>query len=303
MASKTILAVTTPVGRLVSGSLYKANDTDYEGNKRVVKTGANAGQPLATYDFGVAFPKTPGVTHWSQDPAVAQVNGARGQAWLAAVWSLGHAEFPQVAQRPDFSWKVYDGDDTMPNKKGNRNCDKEGWPGHWVVFFSSMQQPKILDYLNAKGDQLTVEDAVKRGYYVQVMCEFASNAPAASPGLYANHQAVALIAYGEVLRGGDVDTSKAGFGEGVALPPGATVTPPAAVGNTPAPTPAPVASPPPPVPAATPAPAAPPAPPAPVAPARDLTRQMLPAANGIGYEEYIKAGWTDDTLRQAGYMV
>ena len=301
MASKTILAITTGVGRLVSGSMYVKRDTDADGNKRLIKSGPNKDQPFESYDFSVAFPKTPGVTHWSQDPQAGQVNGAAGQPWLSAVWALGHAEFPQQAQSRDFSWKIADGDSTEVNKKGNRNCDKDGWQGHWIVHFSSMQRPKILDYLNAKGAELTEDDAVKRGYFVQVMCEFVSNAPSPSPGLYANHQAVALIAYGPVIRGADVDVSKAGFGQGIQLPAGATMTPPAVVGAPAAP--APVASPPPPVPAAAPAPAAPPAPPAPVAPARDLTRQMLPAANGIGYEEYIKAGWTDDALRQAGYMV
>lgn len=318
--TKTVLQVTTPVGRLVSGSLYRPVTTDYEGNPREVKNGPNKGQPLSTMDFGVAFPKTPGVTHWANEPALDDkgqvlptaglVNGTVGQqSWLAAIWALGHAEFPAHAQRPDFSWKVLDGDDTMPNKKGNKNCDKEGWPGHWVVMFSSTQGPKIVDYLNAKGAELTDDDAVKRGYFVQVMCEFVSNAPAPSPGLYANHQAVALIAYGPVMRGGDVDVSKAGFGVGVTLPAGASTVPPAATGATPPPpaaaaAPAPAANtPPPPVAQAAPAPAPqPPTPPAPVQPAHDLTRVMLPAAEGIPYEEWIKQGWNDDLLRQHGKM-
>lgn len=302
--TKTVLQITTPVGRLVSGSLYRPVTTDYEGNPREVKNGPNKGQPLSTMDFGVAFPKTPGATHWATDPAVGLVNGANGQ-WLAAIWALGHAEFPAHAQRPDFSWKILDGDDTLPNKKGNKNCDKEGWPGHWVVMFSSTQGPKIVDYLNAKGAELTDDDAVKRGYFVQVMCEFVSNAPAPSPGLYANHQAVALIAYGPVMRGGDVDVSKAGFGVGVSLPAGASTVPPAATGATPPPpataAPAPAASTPPP-PVAAPAPAPAPAPPAPVQPAHDLTRVMLPAANGISYDAYIAQGWTDEMLRQHGMM-
>ena len=37
---------TTPVGRLVQGSLYKGNDTDAEGRPLVVKTGANAGNQI-----------------------------------------------------------------------------------------------------------------------------------------------------------------------------------------------------------------------------------------------------------------
>lgn len=68
---------------------------------------------------------------------------------------------------------------------------------------------------------------------------------------------------------------------------------------------APAATTPPPA-ATTPPPAAgaatPPPPPAP--PANDLAsgKIMLPAANGVSYDEYIKAGWTDEQLVANGMM-
>lgn len=55
--------------------------------------------------------------------------------------------------------------------------------------------------------------------------------------------------------------------------------------------------------APAPAPAAPAAPPpAPAAPAAPVGRQMTAAANGVTYEAYQAAGWTDDQLVQAGMM-
>jgi hypothetical protein len=56
--------------------------------------------------------------------------------------------------------------------------------------------------------------------------------------------------------------------------------------------------------APAPAPAAPAAPPpAPAAPAAPIGRQMTAAANGVTYEAYQQAGWTDDQLVQAGMML
>lgn len=50
------------------------------------------------------------------------------------------------------------------------------------------------------------------------------------------------------------------------------------------------------------APAVQPPAPAPVAPTVPVGPVMLPAANGIAYGEYIKAGWTDQQLIDNGYM-
>lgn len=311
MADKNVLSLTTPVGRLVSGSVYIEKTTDGDGKPMVIKTGPNAGQPRGVWDFGIAIPKTPGCAHWASEP------------WGAQIWAFGHQEFPQMAQRPDFSWKIADGDDAIPNKKGNKNCDKEGYPGHWVLYFSNSNAPAIYD---AKGEnRITEPDAVKKGFYVQVMVEYVSNAPSQTAGLYANHRAVALSAYGPIIAGGDVDVSKAGFGQ-APLPAGAMTTPPAGVsaGTPPPPgTPAPPVAGTPPPPAAAvspPAVVAPPvqappvvvppvaAPAPPVVPAHDLVAQpapvrvMLPAAGGAPYEAFIAQGWTDETLRANGYM-
>lgn len=324
MASN-VLELTTSVGRLVSGRPGVGITTDDKGQPLLFKSGKNAGQPATRYNFGVAFPKTPGVTHWSQEPSLGFVSGQAGQQWLPAVWTFGHAEYKAVAQHRDFAWKIIDGDSTEVNTKGTKPCDREGWPGHWVVFFTTYLKPQLV---NANGTQvLTDDEAIRTGYYVQVIAEITPNNSTDSPGLYFNPRAVALAGYGQEIQGsGGVDTKNAGLG-GAPLPAGASATPPAGVGATPPPpappavpsAPAPVTPPPavpapvaPPaapapvapmphaVPTVAPAPVAPPAPPAP--PAAPASPVMLPAANGVSYEAYKASGWSDEQLRSAGYM-
>lgn len=271
---------TTPVGRLVMGSLYKPQTTDADGKPLVVKSGPNAGQPKVTYFFALAIPKNPGETHWSQTP------------WGATIYKAGSEAFPQACQAPSFAWKVVDGDSTVPNKKGIAPITREGYKGNWVISFSSGFAPKIY---NNDGSQAIVEpDAVKLGYFVQVNADVDGNSSNQNPGVYINHSMVALSAYGPEIVVGP-DASSVGFGQ-APLPAGATTTPPAAF--TPPATPTPAAAP---APMPVPNPAflaVPTAPAVPAAPAH----VMLPPAQGATYEAMIGAGWTDALLIQHGMM-
>lgn len=318
MAEK--LQFTTPVGRLVGGSLYQANDKDYQGNPLTMKDKVT---PRVEYSFGVAFPKTPGCQHWANEPGLQGLQA--GKPWLAEIWQYGNQVHPGVAQRPDFSWKIIDGDSTIPNKRNKRPCDNEGYPGHWVIWFSGGFAPQIW---NADGTQQILEpNAVKRGYYVQV-CGNADKNTGQTPGLYMNYSMVAFSAYGQEIQSGP-DVSQAGFG-GAALPAGASTAPMAAAFNpaTPAPAlpqvnggypaPTPPAAPVPPAPAAAPvipvmpnpavlAPPGAPVPPAPVPqipvmPAAPV-RQMTALAQGATYEQLIAGGWNDALLIQQGLML
>ena len=176
---------TTPVGRLVEGSLYKPSTTDAEGNPLVVKSGPNAGQARTDYYFALAIPKG-AEQHWASTD------------WGAKIWEVGHKSFPNgQANSPAFAWKVIDGDSAVPNRKGRKPCDKEGHKGHWVLRWSSGYAPRIY---NANGSQaITEPDAVKPGYYVQVAGSVAGNGSQQQPGVYLNHSMVALAGYGEEI--------------------------------------------------------------------------------------------------------
>jgi hypothetical protein len=293
-------------GRLVFGSLYDQVTEDYEG------------KPLPPekyfYQFGLAVAKNPGETHWATSPLGA------------VVWAQGHKDHPQMAQRPDFSWKAQDGDSTIPNKKGNKNCDKEGFPGHWVYTFRTSYPPKVV---NADGSAYILEkNAVKAGDYVQIAGSVVGNT-GATPGVYLNGNVVSLQGLGKAIVSGP-DPKTLGFGGGpkpVGMMP--VGTPTAAVGGPPPPAgqpapPAPGAAyNPPPPPAAqqqvpqvpvTPSPGfvsppvpgagvAPPPPAGAAPPAPPSGPQMTAKAAGMTYPAFIAAGWTDATLRANGYMV
>jgi hypothetical protein len=310
-----------PVGRFVYGDMYDPNTQDAEGKPLVTKTGPDAGKPRNDYFFAVAFEKKPtDQGHWANTE------------WGQKIWACGHGSFPGgQAQRPDFAWKVKDGDSQMPNKKGRKLADVEGCAGHWIVHFSSGYAPKIV---NSNGTApITDKGVVKPGHYVQVFANVDSNGSTSQPGVFVNHSVVAHSGFGkEIITG--VNPASVGFGQG-ALPAGASATPlggmvapgapavpgvPAAVPGAPlpgapmVPVAAPVMAPPvavqpqpaimQPVAAAPvampvmPAPAAMPMPVAAAAPARQMTAK----ANGFSYEQLIAAGWTDANMIAQGLM-
>jgi hypothetical protein len=200
-----------PPGRLVGGSVYRAQPkTNNDGTARIDTV---TGKPMIGFSFGVAYPKN-GSTHFGQTP------------WGAEIWQEGHAAWPNgQAGAPTFAWKVTDGDSQIPNKKGRKPCDNEGWPGHWVVWFSGTFPPKTC---NADGSrEYTVADGeiIKPGHFVQVAGSVDSNKSTQSPGLYLNYKAVAHSAFGpEIALSNSIDTKTAGFG-GQPLPPGASAVP------------------------------------------------------------------------------
>ena len=316
--------ITSPVGRIVMGSLYDPSTTDAEGKPLVVKTGPNAGQPRVNYFFALAIPKG-AEPHWAHTP------------WGQQIWNVGNQAFPNAAQSPAFAWKIEDGDSQIPNKKGRKPCDNEGWRGHWILKFSGGFAPKVYQQEGAGYVQVMQKDFCKPGYFVEVAFSVEGNGSQSQPGVYLNHSMVCFRAYGQEITFGP-DVASAGFGA-APLPAGASMTPPAgAIPMPQAPAAAPAGYAPPPglpqVPGVAPAPLVPagfaptpsvpvpgapapipvtpnpgfvqvppPAPmappPAPVAP----VRQMTAAAQGIPYESYIQQGWTDAMLVQNGLML
>lgn len=297
-----------PVGRMLGGSLYTAKTKDADGKALTVKTGQNAGQPTQRFDFAVGYPKTPGVQHWAHEPI-----------WGAIIWAVGNACFPKVAEGTEFSWKITDGDSTKKNKKGLGVAPNtlEGYPGHWVIWFSSTYAPKIV---NADGSAYLLEkDTVMPGDFIQVGVTCDGNASTQNPGVYLNHDVVRFLGYsvdGRITSAGDALNHE---WEPVALPAKLSQTPVTAAA---APTPAPMSGPAPALPGAAPAlgaptgiplpitpapgflqpqPSAPlPAPPGTALPPPPPRRPMSAKANGHTYEQLLGGGWTDESLAAHG---
>lgn len=311
------------------GDLYKANTTDAEGKPLVVKNGPNMGQPRSNFFFALAIPKG-AEQHWAQT------------TWGAAIWGVGHTAFPQAAQSPAFAWKIEDGDSQIPNKKGKKPCDNEGWRGNWILKFSGGFAPKVYRQDGAGFVQVTEEGYLKPGYFAEVAGTVDGNGSQSQPGIYLNHSMVCFRAFGPEIQFG-ANVNDAGFGQS-SLPAGASLTPPpsaipmpAAAQTTPyapsayattPPPPSPIGAPVAPSPIATvpvtpnpqflqvPANPSPspvhavaaavpvptPIPPVPGPVSPSNVRQMTAAANGSSYEAFIAGGWSDAQLIAQGYM-
>lgn len=277
----------TPLGRLVQGSLYDPQTTDAEGNPLITKSGPQAGQPKVVYYFALALPKG-NEKHWAETP------------WGQKIWSIGHTGFPNgQANSPTFAWKINDGDSTVPNRAGKKPCDKEGYPGHWVLNFSSGFAPQIV---NEDGSAYILErDHINLGDYVQVAGTVTDNGSQQQPGVFLNHSFVAFSRFGKRIVVG-VDPKSIGFGKDVVIPAGASLTPTATTFTPPVSAPA--------APMQAPVVTAiapqiyspPPAYPEILTPYASQVRNMLPPAQGATYEQMIAAGWTDQLLVQHGMM-
>lgn len=282
MASEKYISVLFPVGRLIQGSLYLPNTKDMEGNLLTVKNPKSPqfGQPRVDYYIGVAIPKTPGVTHWSQEVSA----NPRIGAWGKKIWDAGLSFWGDlVNQKKDFSWKIIDGDSTeydgaTPPK---RTCDKPNFKGHWIVSMGGGLAPKIV---NSDGSAYILEkDAVKKGYYIQVNANIATNGSNINKGIKIYHNAVSFQYPGEEIVSG-LDPASVGFGDGSPAPvatfqPAAQVLP---TGSTP------------------------PSPPAaPIVPNHAFVQQAgAPRLlkNGATYDSYISAGWNEEQLIEQGLL-
>lgn len=346
-----------PCGRLLWGSLYDPKKEDFDGKPLLYKEGPRNGQPRVQFSFGIGIAKTPGgapaitlgaalasqghtleslrASGWTDATLLQAGHATAIPAWAVEPWGkqiydLAAASFRNgEILRPDFSWKIKDGDSPVPGKgfrgkAGRAPKDTEGAPGNWLLTFSSDFASKIV---NETGDkELTQAGLVKCGHYVQVYGSIARNT-GASPGMYLNHDTVAYRGWGKEINTG-TDPRTVGFGKD-ALPPGASVIPqggsvplitgallpPTAPGGAlpfaPSAAPALPAIPSASVPSATASPSSPPYPgiltlPVPsLPPAPPTGPVMSPAATAAGYTyAALKAGgWSDAHMRQAGHLI
>lgn len=300
----------SPVGRLVQGDAFEPQTKEYDGSPMVIKRGPNAGQPTQKWVAVVAFAKN--------DPA--------WPAFKAQMTAVARAAFPQLfdaagnCTHPAFAWKIADGDGIDQN--GKANASKEGFAGHWVVRFTSSFPPKCF-YSGRYQPHEQIQDkmAIRRGYYVRIAGTIEGNGETGKPGVYMNLNMIELVAQGKEIVSGPDAASVFGAGPAPVLPAGAIALPGQQPGfqqpgATAAPTyaPAPTAAPGFAVPAVTPSPAPVPpvvavapapafvAPPPPAVPAAPAGPRMTAKANGATYESFRAGGWTDDLLRQHGYM-
>lgn len=167
-----------PMCRIVAGHpMIFAQEKDWVTKQPKVNT---QGQPKMSAYFAVAIPKG-GETHWNQTQ------------WGSLIWQEGAAGFPRGEfNRPDFAWKIVDGDSTIPNKNGTIPNTQEGYANHWVLSLStSLAAPKCFKVNPQFGIVECVSDKeIKRGDYGRVTLTVKANCDAngfaQSPGVYLN---------------------------------------------------------------------------------------------------------------------
>ena len=262
-----MIEVLFPEGRLVSGHPMNGfNPTDSRTKQpKIRKDGVTK---VTQWNIGVAFPKNGQdwkTTPWGQQIVQAAKDPVEG-------YTNGETESPH------FSWKIIDGDSMIPNKKGNKPAEQEGYPGHWVVFMSTeLQAPRC--YHAGKYDpmqQIQNMSEIDKGDYIRVFCSVKGNKPSETAGVYINPNMVSLERKGQKIESGYDGPSAADVFGGA----------PAQVAPTPAP--------------AAPAPATPP-------PATDLLVTPPPVVeekynyNGTVYTKaqlLSMPGWSEELIAQ-----
>jgi hypothetical protein len=282
----TPITLTLPPGRLIGGDLYTPNTKDAEGNPLTIKNGPNKGQPREDYFALYAIPKG-NEQHWAHTD------------WGQKLYQIGAAAFPQAVQRPDFAWKIIDGDSTIPNKNGKVPATQPGHAKHWVLKLSSGFASQVVVAQNGQWVQQLQKDFAKPGDYVQAQVVANDNGSSQQSGIYINHRMFAFLGHGERIASSGPDANAAGFAMGH-LPTGASATPLAAMPMPAAPG-APAA---PAIPGLPPAPGAPAviAPPPVPTPAQAAADPLVGVPGAAHTVASLRAGgWTDDQIVAGGY--
>jgi hypothetical protein len=205
--------ILTPVGRLVQGDCFEPQTKDSEGKPLLIKNGPNAGQPRVDYYMAIAIPKT----------------DAGFQEIWTAIHGVAKMSFPALFDaagnclNPAFAFKMTDGDSQVPNSKNAKPCDKEGFPGNWILGFSGGFAPKC--YTAGGAELITNPDMLKRGYFVRIYGTVKGNGSQQQPGIYLNHSMVEMVGYGEEINSGPSGDAVFGAAPAGALPAGASATP------------------------------------------------------------------------------
>ena len=208
MSSQTRVNITSPVGRLVMGSLYTGYTTDAENKPLVYKNGPDAGKPRLNFSSRSPSPKP--ASHIGLIP-----NG--GERFS----KLEPKHFPRrIKLRPSLG-RSRMGIRSFPRRRRafpiRTKVGKE-------IGSSSFQAPSLRKSIVKKARLISKRRELNLAFFVQVAFSVDGNQSTSQPGVYLNHSMVCLRGFGpEIVIGPNVED--AGFGA-APLPAGASLTPP-----------------------------------------------------------------------------
>lgn len=207
----------TPVARLIHGHPMKQNTRTDDVTKQPII--GKDGQPVKDVYIGIAIPKGSEAdwkdTEWGNQIMMAALDAENGYD-------------SATTRRPDFSFKVVNGDSDIPNKNGIAPNTDPHKRGQWVLNLTT-RIPYPCYHVGKYNPLDAIQDAnaIKLGDYVRVNIVAKGNKPAKSPGVYLNPNLLELSRPGEaIVREGSGPDAASVFGGGAPAP----VTPPAAPG-------------------------------------------------------------------------
>lgn len=184
-----MIEITTPVGRMVGGHpmVSRVNKDDKTGLPKMQQDGVT---PSTSIYVGLAIPKG-AEQHWNQTE------------WGAIIWNEALAAWPNGEyQQPTFSWKIVDGDSQIPNKKMKKPCDREGYPGHWVIQASTglgaVKCYNVGKY-NPLTDLIQQKEMIKPGDYARLVLLVKGNNSTQTAGMYLNPSIFELYQPGQAI--------------------------------------------------------------------------------------------------------
>ena len=193
---KHTVNILTPVGRIVRGSCYVPRKVDAHGDPLLIKRGPNMGQPRVEYFIALAIPK----------------DCAEYGALKNKIDNFAKVSFPAnfdengICIHPSFAFKITDGDSNIPNGKNIKPCDRDGFPGHWVLKFTTGFEP--VCYTHGGTKTITADDTIKIkcGDYIRIAGSIRSNESDSKPGIFLNATKIELVGFGNEI----VDASFSG---------------------------------------------------------------------------------------------
>lgn len=207
--------ITTVVGRLIAGHpMVSKPKKDNQNQQKYDKNG----DPMVSFYCGFAIKK--GVeTDWKQTD------------WGQIIQQEALSGFPAGEYKhPSFAWKIDDGDSNIPNKKGKIPCQREGWPGHWVLHLNNGYPYSC--YHDGKFnlfESIQDKNEIKTGDYCQFVIFTQPNninGKVETDGMYLNPTLFNLVRAGQLIVSANEPDASEKFGAGgAALPTGAVVDP------------------------------------------------------------------------------
>ncbi len=262
-----------PVGRIVSGHPMVGNVVK-DDKTNLPKFQQDGVTPQVSFYVGYAIQKGQ-EADWKQT------------TWGQKIVQQAATDWPNGEHgAPAFAWKITDGDSQVPNKKGKKPCDREGWPGHWVIHISQgWPYPCYHTGHFQPHEAIQQKEQIKAGDYARFVVTIKGNGPSQSPGMYINPQQMELVRAGVQIITENIPDANAAFGGTAAvLPTGAMVDQSVAAGA-PAPQPG----------AGAPAPQT-------VAPAPEvLAPVVMYLVDGVKYtaDQLTASGWTAEQIAAA----